>query len=153
MARPSYFGSTVYSISSSDLRNRLDPLVELAHLVMGKCVVQREHGLGMFYFFEFIERRSADALGGRIGKDVTVFFLEFFQPPEQTVIFRIRDDRSVKNMVAVIMLVDFLDETFRFSFDVSGMFSMMSYRLRWFIIIARHARADITTSASPLSSS
>jgi hypothetical protein len=98
------------------------PLVEFPDLLVREGIAERQHGLGMFYFFEFIEGRSPHASGGRIGKDILVRFLEFLQPPEQLVEFSVGDNGSIKDVVTVIMLINFFNETFHFMFDLSWYF-------------------------------
>ena len=74
----------------------------------------------MLYFFKFFERRGAHSLSRRIGKDVMILFFKFLQAPEETVVLRIGDDRRIKNVVAIVMLVDFLDEFFNLSVFLLG---------------------------------
>ena len=74
----------------------------------------------MFYFFEFIEGRSADALGGRIDGNIVVLFFKLFQLFEKPVILLIGNNRRIQDIIAVIVLVDLGDELFDFFLDVGG---------------------------------
>jgi hypothetical protein len=57
-------------------------------------------------FFELVERWCTHPMGGRIGKDVMISLFKLFEPSEEIVILCIGDNRSIENIVSIVVLVD-----------------------------------------------
>jgi hypothetical protein len=69
----------------------------------------RQHRHRVAHLGKFIERRAANALGGRIGCDeFGVIGFERLQFTEQPVIFCVCNGRRVENVVGVVVSLDFL---------------------------------------------
>ena len=89
----------------------VEPLEVVAHprlpgaqLLLVAGVGQREHLLGVLDLLEAVERRRADALGGRVGRaQLRVLGLDVAQLVEQRVVLVVADQRVVEDVVPVVV--------------------------------------------------
>ena len=62
---------------------------------------------------EFLARRGADALGGRVGRgQLGMIGLERFEPAHQAIVFGVGNLGIVEDVVAVVVMVNLLAKLF-----------------------------------------
>jgi hypothetical protein len=85
--------------------NSIEPVV---HIFVIKRIAQTGHGDGMDDFFKTFQRFSANALGGRIGRDqFGMIALNLAQFIQESIIFIIADNGIIQRMVAIEMVIYF----------------------------------------------
>lgn len=88
-----------------------DALVEVKEFLFVHGVGEGEHGDAVVDFLEVFESGAADALGGGVGEaKIGEVFFEGFELAEESVIFGIRDNRSIEDVVAMGVLVEFFSK-------------------------------------------
>ena len=81
--------------------------VDLAELLVGLDVAEREHGLAVNDPLEPLRRRARDALGGRVRRhQLRVLRLERLQLAHEPVVLGVREDRLVQDVVGVVRGAD-----------------------------------------------
>ena len=92
---------------SSHFELLLDAAHEIADLLVGERVGERQHRDLVTHFGERALRLGADALGRRIGRrELGMRGLDRLQLAHQLVVFDVGDRRLVEHVIAVVGLVD-----------------------------------------------
>ena len=96
-------------------RVQRDLFQKLAHLVVVEHILQALQRDGMGHLFKFGQRASADALGGRIRRDLLwMRGLQLLQAAQHMVILIIGDGGLIQNIVAVAMGVQGVPQLLHF---------------------------------------
>ncbi|MHC2628555.1 hypothetical protein ACVME5_001209 [Bradyrhizobium liaoningense] len=90
-----------------ELQESHDAADEVAHILFGKGVVERQHGNGMPDFLEAARRRRADLLGGRVrGDELGKARLDRVEALTQRVVLGVGDGGRVLLIVALVVPLD-----------------------------------------------
>ena len=93
----------------------------VAQFVLAVGVVERQHGRRVRRFDESLARLAADALRGGVGRDqFGMFGFELLQLDHELVEFGVGDFGIVENVVAVLVVADFLPQRFDLLFGPLG---------------------------------
>src|SRR3990172_3911756 len=108
---------------------------KLEEVLLARGVVEREHGRFVLDRREQVDRDASDTLGGTVrGDELRIRFLQLPELSEEAIVPRVRDLRTVQDIILVIVLPDKLAKLF----DTSGGVSFVrhnkvseEYQIRW----------------------
>ena len=123
--------------------------VEIDQILLGKCIVEREHRCRMHDFPQLTDRCDADALSGRIGSDeLRMRSLDVLQLAHQPVVLGVRHRWIVEYVVAVVVTLDLLA---KLAYALFGLFqrSHESPSVRRLAAPSRDWRRAIVRARSP----
>src|SRR5262245_25016120 len=113
-------------------------LVERSHLLPRRDSLRRMHRVATADGAEMLERRGTDTLGRGVRRaQLGVLLLELLQPAEHRVVLRVRDERVVEHVIAVVVALDLVTETRDLLSNVGG---GTARRARRPVIATRHRR-------------